>query len=437
MPDWLVPYIDPWTTPAALWMVVVALAGLLGLRGKRLSILAAGLASGIALWKAWAIGPPTGLLDLTIYTNSAQAWLDGASLFSYRSPVFNLSATYPPVGLLPFALLTPLGTQAREVLFTCLSILAIGGAAGCAALLAGVDRARRLEWTLWALALAIVTMPVWLTLRQGQINAILWLLVLGDVVLLARGSRYGGIGIGVATAIKLVPGLFILWLVVVGWRKPALRAVITVMALTALGWILDPNDSHLYWTDLLWHSEHVGRLDDARNNSLLAALSHVAGVGPTRTSLWVLAVVAVSVVGLWRARQATRANDLLAAVVIVGCSSALISPISWTHHLGYLVLALAAVLPMVTTRARWLLLTIAAIPLVDPGHLGDTVVMSMIRAAMLLGVVIFLPIIAGRSHPSESPDESSEKTRHYEATEPRPKSADQAASTPRSRSTNS
>jgi alpha-1,2-mannosyltransferase len=433
MPDRLVPYFDPWTTPAVFWLFIVGTAALVGLRGKRLSILAASLAVGIAIWKAWAIGPPTGLLDLTIYTNSARAWLDGASLFSYRSPVFNLSATYPPVGLLLFALLTPLSTQVREVLFTCFSILAIGGAARCAAVLAGVARERRLEWTLWALAIAIITMPVWLTLRQGQINAILWLLVLGDVVLLARGSRFGGIGIGIATAIKLVPGLFIVWLIVVGWRKPAFRAVLSFMALTAVGWILNPSDSRLYWTDLLWHSENVGRVDDARNNSLLAALSHAVSAGATRTGLWLVAVVTVTAVGLWRARRATKSNDLLAAVVIVGCTSALISPISWTHHLGYLVLALAAVLPLMTTRVRWLLLCIASIPLVDPGHLGDDLLMSMIRTALMLGLVIFLPIIDGRSSASES----SEKNPDSDVARPQLESADQAASTPRSRSTNS
>jgi hypothetical protein len=177
----------------------------------------------------------------------------------------------------------------------------------------------------------------------------------------------------------------------------------------------------------------VGRIDDARNNSLLAALSHAVSAGATRTGLWLVAVVTVTAVGLWRARRATKSNDLLAAVVIVGCTSALISPISWTHHLGYLVLALAALLPLLTTRVRWLLLAVAAIPLVDPGHLGDDVVMSMIRTALMLGLVIFLPIIDGRSRASES----SEKIPDSDAARPQVESADQAASTPRSRSTNS
>ena len=432
MPDRLVPFLDPWTTPAALWLVIVAVGALCGLRGRRLAVGAAIAAVSIAVWKAWAIGPPTGLLDLMIYTESAQAWIDGSSLFSYRSPVFNLSATYPPIGLLPFALLSPVPTPVREVLFTCLSLAAVAIAARCASVLAGIERARRMEWTLWAMSIAIVTMPVWLTLRQGQINALLWLLVLADVVLVSRDSRFAGISIGVATAIKLVPGLFILWLVVIGSRRPALRAGLTAAGLTALGWILAPTDSRLYWTELLWRSDNVGRLDDARNNSLLGVLSRHLETGSLRTSIWIIAVLALTATGLWRARRAARSDDLLAAVVIVGCTSALLSPISWTHHLGYLVLSLAALLPTLTSRRRWLLVGIASIPVLDPGHLGDDATMSLLRMVLMVAVVIGLPIIGdrsgstafGRPRPSKAPAAPQE-------------GGSQTVSTPRSRSTNS
>lgn len=442
VPDQLVPYFDPWTTPGALWMVVVLAGALLGLRGRRLALVAAGAAVAIAIWKAWAIGPPTGLLDLMIYTNSAQAWLDGSSLFSYRSPVFNLSATYPPIGLLPFSVFTPLSTEFREILFTCLSIAAVGGAALCASTLAGIERDRRAEWTLWAMAIALVTMPVWLTLRQGQVNAILWLLVLADVVLLARGSRFSGIGIGAATAIKLVPGLFILWLLVVGWRRPAVRAIGTAAVLTAVGWVLAPEDSRRYWTDLLWNSDHVGRLDDARNNSVLGILSRIIEPGAARTCLWVLALLIITGVGLQRARRATLSKDLLAAVVIIGCTSALVSPISWTHHLGYLVLVAAAVLPLMTSRLRWMLLAVAALPVIDPGNLGDEVVTSLLRMALMLAVVLALPIVPGRSlgsidgrrEPKGMRDPDSRLS--VQAGEVQAGQA-QAASTPSNRSTNS
>lgn len=428
VPDWSRPYLDPWTTPAALWLAIVAVAAVIRLRGRALALVAVGTAIGIAVWKSWVIGPPNGLLDLQIYTNSARTWLDGGSLFTYRAPVFNLGATYPPIGILPFVLLDPLSADAREVLFTLLSIGAVAVAARAAAVLAGVAAGRRVDWTLWAVAIAVVSMPVWLTLRQGQVNALLWAMVLGDVLLLRRGSRLAGIGIGAATAIKLVPGLFILWLLVCGWRRPALRAVLTAVGSTALGWVLAPGDSRRFWTELLWNSDNVGRLDDARNNSVLGALADVLGAGPLRTALWLGLAALLCLIGMRRARDATRRGDLLVAVIIVGCTSALISPISWTHHLGYLVLAGAALLPLVVgDRRRILLLGLLALPVIDPGHLGDSRLTSLLRMALMVGIVLALPIIDDRSGtPERSPAPA-------DTVPPRT----QALTTPSRRSTNS
>ena len=434
MPDWLNPYVDPWTTPAALWLLIVGVGRLLTLRGRALAALACLSAVSIALWKAWAIGPPTGLLDLSIYTNSARAWLDGGSIFSYHSPVFNLSATYPPIGILPFALLTPFTADGREVLYTTFSLGAIGATAVCAAVLAGVDRSRRLDWSLWAMALAVVTVPVWLTLRQGQINSIIWLLVIGDIVLVRRKSRWAGVGIGAATAIKLIPGVFVLWLIVAGLRSAAVRAVLTALMLTALGWVLDPADSRTYWTDLIWHSDRVGALADARNNSILGWIAHVLHAGPTRSLLWGVLALTVLAIGLWRAVRATRRDDLLAVAVIVGCTGALVSPISWTHHLGFLVLALAAIVPRSRHRGWWIASAIAWLLVVDPGHLGDDAPMSLVRMAAMAIIVLALPIVDGRSSAPAS-DRAGEVP--SSPTEPADAVQDQTARAPSSLSTNS
>lgn len=446
MPDWLVPYLDPWTTPAALWIIIVGTAASLRLRGRRLAVLAAVVAVAIALWKAWAIGPPNGLLDLTIYVGAAGAWRNGSSLFSFHSLVFNLSATYPPIGVIPFALLSPLPIQEREVFFTAVSLGAVMFCARCAAVLAGIARERWVDWTLWAFALSIVTIPVWLTLRQGQVNAILWALVLGDVILIRRNSRFAGVAIGIATSIKLVPGLFIVWMLLAGWRRPATRAVFSALILTGLGWILAAEDSRRYWTDLLWHSERVGRLDDARNNSVLSGLSRVLEPGVPRTVLWLGLCALLLIVGFRRALRAGREDDLLTAVTIVGCLSALVSPISWTHHLGYLVLALASVHQLTRgTLFRRSAFVLLAIAIIDPGHLGDDAVMSLVRMLLMVTVVLTLPIQPGRSRrigntdPFGDPLPPVDELSRFQATEVSVsfEQGIQEASTPSNRSTNS
>ncbi len=140
MPEWVFQLYNPWTTPAALVMAAVALGYLVGLRHRRLAALAAVVAAGVGLWQAWRIGPPSGLLDLQIYVGSARGWLDGGSLYAYRDGVHHLGATYPPVGPIFFALFEPMAAEAREILWTAVSLLALGATTWFAAEIAGVER---------------------------------------------------------------------------------------------------------------------------------------------------------------------------------------------------------------------------------------------------------------------------------------------------------
>ena len=252
MPEWLFQLYNPWTTPATLLLVVTGVGWSVGLRGRHLATLAAVTAAGLGLWQGWKIGPPSGLLDLQIYVGAARDWMHGGSIYDYHDGVHNLGATYPPIGPIAFVAFVPMSAEVREILWSAVSLASLAGAAWCTAVLAGIERARRTTWTLWAFAAATVTIPVWLTLRQGQINIVLWLLVVADVVAVRRRSRWSGIGIGIATAVKLVPGLFIVWLVLARRGAAAGRAVAAAVAATALGWLLAPSDSKRYWTELIF-----------------------------------------------------------------------------------------------------------------------------------------------------------------------------------------
>jgi alpha-1,2-mannosyltransferase len=392
VPNWLFELINPWTTPLALVVGIIAFAWACRIRGRWLAVVALSAAVGVALWQAWKSGPPNGLLDLQIYTNSARAWANGGSLYDYRDPTFNLSATYPPIGPLLFTSLTPLTADGREVLFTAINLLALFGCAWSVAGLARVDPTKRFEWSTWAFTAATVTIPVWLTLRQGQINIILWLLVLVDLDAMRRSSRWSGIGIGIATAIKLVPGLFILWLAASKRWRPMALAIGALSAATALGWALAPADSTTYWTDLLWESDRVGSVGDGRNNSVLGVIARILEPGSLRSGVWVLMLVAVLGVALVRSLRASRENDFLAVAAIVGCASAVASPISWTHHLGFLLVALVAFWIQATTNRAKIFCLIAWLVLVDPGGHGDDPWMSTVRALMLIGAVCYTPI---------------------------------------------
>ena len=406
MPEWLYELFTPWTTPATLMLVVTGLAWLIGLRGRRLAMVAAAVAAGTGLWQGWKIGPPSGLLDLQIYVGSARGWLQGGSLYDYHDGVHHLGATYPPIGPIFFALFKPMSAECREILWSALSLVALAATTWFAAEIAGVERARRVTWCLWAFAASVVTIPVWLTLRQGQVNIVLWLLVVADVALVGRRSRWSGIGIGLATAVKLVPGLFIVWLLLAGRRAAAGRAILAAAAATALGWLLAPSDSRLYWTELIFNSDRIGRVDDNANNSLLGVVSRVIEPGHLRTGVWLAAAAAVVVVGLWRGVLAARRDDLLTATAVVGCAGALVSPISWTHHLGFAVLALAAFAARKPRPWAVVALVAAWLVLVSPGGHGNEVSTSSIRAVVLLAIVVALPIVTGRSARGRPPEAS-------------------------------
>jgi alpha-1,2-mannosyltransferase len=201
----------------------------------------------------------------------------------------------------------------------------------------------------------------------------------------------------VATAVKLVPGLFIVWLALAGRRAAAVRAVLAAAAATALGWLMAPSDSRRYWTELIFDSDRIGQVDDPRNNSLLSVVSRLVEPGHARTALWLTTAAVVVTIGLWRGVAAARRDDLLTATAVVGCAATLVSPISWTHHLGFAVLALAA---FSARRPRpWAVagLVVAWLILVSPGGHGDELATSTIRTVVLLAVVVALPIIPGRS----------------------------------------
>ncbi|CAB4781202.1 MAG: DUF2029 domain-containing protein [Actinobacteria bacterium] len=413
MPDWLYEVVNPWTTPAAIVAAIVVIAWVLRIRGRNLAVVALSAAVAVAMWQAWKAGPPNGLLDLQIYTNSARSWLNGGSLYEYHDPTFHLSATYPPIGPVLFSALTPLTADGREVAFTFVNLVALFGCAWSVAGLARIAPEKRFEWSAWAFAASTVTIPVWLTLRQGQINIIIWLLVLADLNALRRSRRYAGVAIGLATAIKLLPGLFIVWLAITKRWKALACSLFAFGLATAIGWLLDPSDSHSYWSNLLWKSDRVGALNDPRNNSALGVIARSFNPGPGRTAMWLCIAFAILAVTLVRSIKASRANDLLAVAAIVGCATAAISPISWTHHLGFLLVALAAfVLQAKSNRAK-VLCVVVWLFLVDPAGHGDETLQSTIRAFLVIGAICFTPIRLAKTAtgPSEDQTETTSRTR--------------------------
>lgn len=325
-------------------------------RRRAAAVTAVAVAVGLFLW--W-YGNKHDFFDLKIYVSAMRWWQDGRPLYAYSQPDTvqgRLYFTYPPFAALvlwPFGYL-PLGAT--------ITIFTAGTAAALAVttwwLVAPV--ADRHGWPRWfavglAVPLGFAIEPVRETITFGQLNMLLIGLILADLLFaVPRRSRWAGFGIGLATAIKLYPGIFILYLLITRRWRAAVTASATAAGATLLAAAIAPDASWDFWTDALWATERVGRTDYTGNQSLLGLLSRL--VAPDRPSrlLWLALAVAAGVFGMWRA---ARASDPVAALTVTGLVGALVSPITWPHHLYWLI---PAVVVLVDRGRRWLWLALLA-----------------------------------------------------------------------------
>lgn len=331
--------------------------------------------------------------DLRVYHGAVDAWIHhGGRLYDYRVPGTTYGFTYPPfaaVAMLPMALLG-LRTAIAVGLLLNLAALAL-----VVRLLTG--RAwRRLGWygcALGACALALFE-PLRDTLSFGQVNLLLLALVLLDTRLLATGrGRLAGVGIGLAAAVKLTPALFIgLLLVTRRWRA---AAVATVVALAATGFaaVVAPDASRFYWTDAMWDTTRVGRLDYVSNQSLQGIL---ARLGATDRAVWAVAVLLTLCVWAVRARRAAAAQDWPAAFALTGLTACLVSPITWVHHLVWLLPSFAVLLRAGHPRIAGALYAVLCTSVVwlwfDDASGIDGFLGSNIYTWITLGLLLWLPV---------------------------------------------
>jgi alpha-1,2-mannosyltransferase len=170
------------------------------------------------------------------------------------------------------------------------------------------------------------------------VNLYLAGLVLFDVAALRRGSRLAGVGTGLATAVKLTPGLFVLYLALTGRWRAAGTAAGACLGAAALAFCLAPGTSVQFWTRLVFQTSRVGPTSAVANQSVLGLLTRVSGPDrPGTMVLWAAVAAVVLAVGLARARSAHRRGDDLVGSTLTGLTACLVSPISWTHHLFWIV----------------------------------------------------------------------------------------------------
>jgi alpha-1,2-mannosyltransferase len=341
------------------------------------------VAAATAVFLYW-YGNGHDFFDLRIYVSAMRWWAGGHPLYDYAQPdrvQGKLYFTYPPFTALllrPFAdvpvrLTIGLFTAGTVVLTMAITWFLVAPVAD------------RHGWPRWyaaglAIPLAFTIEPSRETITLGQINMLLVVLILADVLFaVPRNSRLAGVGVGLATALKLYPGIFIAYLLFARRWRAALVAAGAAAGATLLAAAISPKASWQFWTEALWDTDRVGRTDYTGNQSLLGLLSRLVTPDDPNRLIWLPVAAVVAGYGLWRAARAAAAGDHLTGLTLTGLVGALISPITWPHHVYWFVPALIVLVDYAAGRAG----------LGRPARVAAIVLALGVYAGAVYGVVSF------------------------------------------------
>jgi alpha-1,2-mannosyltransferase len=324
-------------------------------RGLALPVAAAVCALALAAYLSGVIlrhsGQTLDWYDLKVYNHAGLiARTSSRRLYTWQLYP-GIKFTYTPFAALVFAVCSLLPFAVLRWLMTVTSLVALAvtlwltvGALGWrgrqrAALLAGVAAA-----SLW-------TEPVQRALHLGQIELLLMALIVWDMCQPDR-RWWKGAGVGVAAGIKLIPLVFIGYLVLAGKLRQAAAVTAAFLGTILVGFAFLPHTSAKYWlTGYFLHPGNVGAVRSLLNQSLLGLVAR--GIGSVRhaTPVWLAVAVLVGLLGLAAAALLDRAGRTVAGWLTCALIGLLCSPISWDQHWVWIVPAMA-LLADTALRAR-------------------------------------------------------------------------------------
>jgi alpha-1,2-mannosyltransferase len=312
----------------------------------------------------WHLG-----VDIAVYRAGALTLLHGDPLYDANTlsdePYWALLPfTYPPSAALIFVPLALLPLEVAWGVLTAVSLLAMALVIRVA--IGSLPKPAEDGPRWWAsparstlvFSLAFLGLePVWRTIFLGQINLILMAMIVLDVLVITqRNSRFGGVLVGVASAVKLLPVIFVAHLLFTGRWKDALRALGTFVALQGLMFLIIPRDAARYWTYTLPDTGRIGPIHWAGNQSLNGMMNRLTDLAPwaSKAALGISALLAGPAV--WLMLKFHRKGQNLAALLVTAFFMLLASPVSWSHHWVWavpLIVLLVSRLPATAPATAW------------------------------------------------------------------------------------
>jgi alpha-1,2-mannosyltransferase len=292
---------------------------------------------------------PPNTIDLQVYVYAVKDMLAGRDIFATVTPRWHLYFIYPPVAAV---LMTPLAFG-PYVFWQLAWTLAGVGAQQSVLRRCGVPRG-------WKLAVVgcgalLVVEPIRTTLGYGQVNTFLMALVVADLLPrwpgapVGRRPLQGGL-IGLAASVKLTPLLFGVFAFLSGRRRAAVLAAVSFFVFTGIGYLFLPRNTVEFFAGLIGGDTRTASPLYVGNQSLLGVFYRLVDTSRATTLVGLAAAGVVALLGALVAVHWWRVGQHVFAVALVGLSTNLASPLSWTHHYVWILPMGVAVLTQVLPR---------------------------------------------------------------------------------------
>jgi alpha-1,2-mannosyltransferase len=263
---------------------------------------------------------------------------DASPLYDWARSKNGLQFTYTPFAAVAFALVSFMSAGTSTVVDTIVNFLALiaaiwftlGGLAASDKL--HLTRNVKIGATLLVTAAAIWTEPVFRDIYLGQINLILMAAVLWDLCQPSTRKNKGFVT-GIAAGIKLIPLIFVPYLILARKFREAAMVVAGFAVTLVAGFAVIPKDSSKYWLGgLFYNGNRTGFVGWTGNQSLDALVTRLAGSINAGKPYYLVVALIVVVIGVCAAALLDRAGHLLPAILLAELTGDLFSPITWDHH---------------------------------------------------------------------------------------------------------
>ena len=316
--------LDPATEPRVREPVMLLAAGI------AVAAVAAGLFA-VAVATHPAISTLKGF-DLRVYLMGGElAKNKPAYLYAWKYEP-GIQFTYTPFAALLFALITWVRFRVLLDLLALVSLASLAVTVWIAFRELGWRGMARTGGTLLVTGVALWLQPVQRTLFLGQIELVLMALIVWDLCQPDRRWWKGAVT-GFAAGIKLVPLIFILYLLVTRRFRQAGVAAAAFLVTVLAGFTVLPHASRQWWLHgYFLQASRTGFIGEMLNQSERGLITRLVGSVASAEPLWLAIAIVTGIGGLAAAMLLDRAGNTFAGLMVCALTALLVSPISWDHH---------------------------------------------------------------------------------------------------------